>query len=100
MASSANTFGTFLETIKKLEDAAPAARQSSFPESEVLEIAKMLGRTGGQAPVRVAMSQAGIAEPAFFRAVFAGREKGIFDIDEQSEQAVLKLTKLGYGFVS
>jgi len=97
MASSANTFGTFLETIKKLEEG-PPSKGSSFPESEVLQIAKMLAGTGGQAPVRVAMAQAGVAEPAFFRAGFAGREKGIFDIDEQSDQAVLKLTKLGYGF--
>jgi hypothetical protein len=99
MASSANTFGTFLDTFKKLEEG-PPSRGGSFPESEVLQIAKMLAGAGGAAPVRTAMAQAGIEEPAFFRAVFAGREKGIFDIDEQTDQAVLKLTKLGHGFVS
>ncbi len=97
MASSANTFGTFLDTYKKLEEG-PPSKGTSFPESEVLQIAKMLAGTGGAAPLRVAMAQAGVDEPVFFRAVFAGRDKGIFEIDEQSDQAVLKLTKLGYGF--
>lgn len=97
MASNSNTFGTFLETIKKLEAGRPAP-DLAFPETEVLQIAKTLAGSGGQLAVRTAMSQAGLTEPAFFRAVFAGKDKGIFDIDEAADQAVLKLTKLGHGF--
>ena len=97
MTSSANTFGTFLDTFKKLESARPSGG-SSFPETEVLQVAKMLAGTGGQAPVQTAMKQSDLPEPDFLRAVFAGKEKGIFEIDETSDQAVLKLTKLGRGF--
>jgi hypothetical protein len=96
--ASANTFGTFLDTIKKLEESRPAGGSSSFPESEVLQIAKTLAGTGGEAPMPVAMGQSGLSQTAFFRAVLAGRDKGIFTIDETPDQAALKLTKLGYGF--
>jgi hypothetical protein len=98
MASSANTFGTFLDTFKRLEEAPSSRESGSFPESEVLQIAKTLAGSGGQLPLRAAMGQAGLADTVFFRAVLAGRDKGIFDIDETSNQAVLKLSKLGYGF--
>src|SRR3954469_21812772 len=49
MAMSANTFGTFLDTIKSLESVPAASKKTS--ESELLVIAKALMSQNGEAPL-------------------------------------------------
>ena len=91
--SSANTFGTFLDTLKSLESKSPPSRE--WPESEVFAIAKLLVRTGGSAPSKMISSELKFPQGALLGAVVAGRDKGIFEIDETLDEPVLRLTKLG-----
>src|SRR5437868_2832730 len=94
---SANTFGTFLGTIKSLQ----SARSSSghgWPESEVFMIAKTLLSSNGQAPLKDVMGQVKLPQEVFLGAFVAGRDKGLFDVDETADEPILKLTKLGRSF--
>ncbi len=90
---SANTFGTFLDTIKSLESVPAASKKTS--ESELLVIAKALMSQNGEAPLPLVMQKVGIPQDAFLGAFVQGREKGLFEVDDNPDVPVLKLTKLG-----
>jgi len=96
----ANTFGTFLSTIKRLESSS-RPDHGGWPQSEVFAIGKMLLASGANAamPIKAAMSSSGLPQEAFFGAVVAGRDKGIFQIDEQGPEPVVSLTGLGRSLV-
>ena len=96
-SSSSNTFGTFLDTIKTLEGNRSPNR--SWPEQEVFKIAKEL-TAGGDVQLKQVMNRVGLPQDVFLGAVVAGRDKGLFEIDEAADEPVLKLTKLGRSFVS
>jgi hypothetical protein len=75
---SANTFATFLGTIKTLESARPSSGHG-WPESEVLTIAKTLLSSNGEAPLKAVMGQVNLPQEVFLGAFVAGRDKGLFD---------------------
>jgi hypothetical protein len=97
----ANTFGTFLGTIQKLESTPSRSASVGWPQTEVFGIAKMLLASGaGAMPVKAAMGSSDLPPEAFFGAVVAGRDKGIFEVNEQGPEPVLSLTGLGKSLVS
>lgn len=91
--SNANTFGTFLQTLKTLESAQQPS--TSWPDKDVYAIANVLVERSGSAPLKTLIEAMKIAPTAFASAVIAGREKGMFEVDDEPEEPVLKLTKLG-----
>lgn len=98
--SSANTFGTFLDTVRKLESEPQAQGARGWPEKEVYHIAKTLLSGDGAQPVRATMNSSGLPQDVFLGALVAGRDKGIFEVDETADEPLLKLTKLGRTLVS
>lgn len=96
----ANTFGTFLSTIQRLESASPRSDHAGWPQSEVFGIAKMLASGGAAMPLKAVMNSSDLPHEAFFGAVIAGRDKGIFEVNEQGPEPVLSLTGLGRSLVS
>jgi hypothetical protein len=93
MVSSANTFGTFLETLRKLESSRGTSGRSS--ESEMLMIAQLLRTKGGSASIGEVRNNIDMSQESFLGAVVSGRDKGLFKIDEQSDDPIVELTKLG-----
>lgn len=91
---SANTFGTFLDTIKTLESGR-GQQKRAWPESEVLMIAKLLLSENGEAPLKKVMNMVKLPQEAFLGAFVQGRDKGFFEVDETPDEPVLRLTKLG-----
>jgi hypothetical protein len=91
--TSANTFGTFLETLKTLETGVQQRRRSEEPD--VFTIARMLAKAGGSTPLKSLMNELNVSGEALFGAVVAGRDKGLFEIDEEPDEPVLRLSKLG-----
>jgi hypothetical protein len=93
--SSANTFGTFLDTYRQLESAGNYGR-SGWPEKQVFLIAKTLATSpGGRMPVKETMARANLPQDAFLGALVAGRDKNLFEIDESGDEPILALTKVG-----
>lgn len=95
---SANTFGTFLETIKTLETTPSVPARTAWPQAEVLAVARALIAGGGAAPLKAVMGQVHLPPDVFLGAVVAGRDKGLFSLDEAEDSPVLGLTKLGRTF--
>ena len=58
-------------------------------------IAKALMSQNGEAPLPLVMQKVGIPQDAFLGAFVQGREKGLFEVDDNPDVPVLKLTKLG-----
>jgi hypothetical protein len=98
--SSANTFGTFLDTVRKLEQGPQGPGVRGWPEKAVFQIAKTLLSSDGTQPVRATMGSSGLPQDEFLGALVAGRDKGIFEVDETADEPVLRLTKLGRTLVS
>jgi hypothetical protein len=98
--TSANTFGTFLDTVRKLESGRTTQTSSGWPEKEVFLIAKTLLSDNGRQPLKVTMSTSGLPQEVFLGALIAGQDKGLFKVDEETEEPVLTLTKLGRVLVS
>jgi hypothetical protein len=96
---SANTFGTFLETLKSLESSPQPSWNRRWTETDLLTIAKSLAGSNGSAPVKVVMNNVGLPTEIFLAAMVAGRERSLFEIDEAPDEPLLKLTKLGRSFV-
>jgi hypothetical protein len=96
----ANTFGTFLDTMHRLESS-PRHNREAWPQSEVFSIGKMLLAAGGTTmPVKAVMAKSGLSQESFFGAVLAGRDKGIFEINEQGPEPLIKLPSLGSALIS
>lgn len=98
MASSANTFGTFLETYQRLGSLRP--QEAASTDSEVFLVAKTLARHSGPVPVQLAMRESGLNQETFFRAVLAGKDRRLLEIEEDEVEPKLKLTSLGRSFVA
>ncbi len=94
MASSANTFGTFLETVKALETSRQSVRPQ-WPEQEIVLIARLPLARDGSAPMKEVAEQSRLPLQDFLSALSEGREKGLLEIDESEEVPVMRLTKLG-----
>ena len=89
---SANTFGTFLETLNTLS----SAPVPQGPEADLLSIAHVVGTAGPEgAPVNTIAGPAGLSKAALLGGIFAGRDKGLFEIDDSKDEPVVRLTKLG-----
>ena len=96
MAQSANTFGTFLETFRRLESSRGVSSISGrWPEKAVLMIAQYLRNEKGSAPLGQVRDRVDLSQEDFLGALMAGRDKGLFTIDEEPDEPVVKLTKLG-----
>ncbi|MFL9826794.1 hypothetical protein [Rhodoplanes sp. SY1] len=104
---SPNTFGTFLTTLQTLESARPSGseavphagsgRPSTVPtlDADILAVARMVVPAPDGAPVGAIRDRVTLAPDAFFGAVLAGRDKGVFELDDTGTEPVLKLTRLG-----
>jgi hypothetical protein len=96
----ANTFGTFLDTLHQLEQA-PRTQSSGWPEKDVYRIARMLMPMQPHGlPIRAAMAESALPQADFFGAIVAGRDKGIFLVDETGPEPMLTLTPLGRTLVA
>jgi hypothetical protein len=100
MSSSANTFGTFLETLKVLESGRPSSAGGWSTERDILVIAKTLARSAGATPLKEVIRDVDLPQDAFLNALFAGRDKGLFKIDEEPDEPAVELTKLGRSIAS
>ena len=92
--SSANTFGTFLETLNTI--GSPEA-SSSGVEADVLSIARVLMNEDG-AEVRTLAAELNRLPKDLLAGVVAGRDKGLFEIDQTADEPIVKLTKFGRSF--
>jgi hypothetical protein len=72
---SANTFATFLDTIKALESGRGGQKQA-WPESEVLMIAKTLLSEKGEAPLKQVMNMVKLPREVFLGRVCKGATRG------------------------
>jgi len=73
---------------------------AAWPQSEIFSIGKMLLAAGGSAmPVRAVMAKSGLSQESFFGALLAGRDKGIFQINEKGPEPLVNLTKLGSALI-
>jgi hypothetical protein len=96
----ANTFGTFLDTMHRLESS-PRHDRGAWPQSEIFSIGKMLMAAGDTAmPLKTVMAKSGLSQESFFGALLTGRDKGIFQINEEGSEPVVKLTSLGSALIS
>jgi hypothetical protein len=50
--------------------------------------------------VKTVMAKSSLSQESFFGALLAGRDKGIFEINEQGPEPVVKLTSLGSALIS
>jgi hypothetical protein len=94
--STANTFGTFLNTIKRLETGSGGSDDMSDAElsKRVLGLAAVLANVGGHLPVKDAAAECGLPKDQFFRVLGAGLDKKVFAVDESADPT-LTLTNLG-----
>jgi|SRR5437763_16957137 len=93
--SSANTFGTFLDTFRRLESAGNYA-PSAWPEKEVFLIAKTLAASPtGRMLLKETMTRAKLPQDTFLGALVAGQDKHLFEIDASADEPILVLTKVG-----
>jgi hypothetical protein len=98
MALPANTFTTFLETFRQL-DSSRGTGGGDGPDKDVLTIALFLRNNNGSASVGTARDGVDLSQEGFLRALLAGRDKGLFEIVEGPDEAVVNLTKLGMSIV-
>ena len=94
--STANTFGTFLETFKRLESTPDQTPQNSSVDlaKSVLDVANILAATGSL-PVKVAIAESALPKDVFFTVMNTGVEKNVFSLSEHAGESVLNLTTLG-----
>jgi hypothetical protein len=96
----ANTFGTFLDTLHRLESTS-RHDHGAWPQSEIFSIGKtLLAASGTAMRVKTVMAKSSLSQESFFGALLAGRDKGIFEINEQGPEPVVKLTSLGSALIS
>lgn len=95
--STANTFGTFLDTLKTLET--KTQQRAPTAEPNVFTIAELLKTNNGSASLKDLRSRLNVSGEALLSAMTAGREKGLFELDDTPAEPVLKLTKLGRSLV-
>jgi hypothetical protein len=78
-----------------------ADRKLMIAELKVFSIAKMLLAVGGAAmPEQELMAKSGLSQESFRRALLAGCEKGIFQINEERPEAAVNLTEMGSTLVA
>jgi hypothetical protein len=94
--STANTFGTFLNTFKSLEAGSDQTSQMADADlsKAVLNVASILARMGGHLPVRTAIVESQLPKDQFFTVLGAGLDKKVFTVGEEADP-VLTLTNLG-----
>ena len=94
--STANTFGTFLNTFKRLEGGSDQSSQTVDADlsKAVLNLASILARTEGKLPVKAAIAESRLAKDEFFTVLGAGLDKKVFTVGEEADP-VLSLTNLG-----
>jgi hypothetical protein len=94
--STANTFGTFLNTFKRLETGPEQASQMSDADlsKAVLNLASILAGTGGHLPVTLAIAETQLPKDQFFTVMSAGLDRKVFTVGEETDP-VLTLTNLG-----
>jgi hypothetical protein len=95
--STANTFGTFLETFKRLETGPDQTSQTSGVDlsKAILGLATILSRTGGSLTVKAAIAETQLPKDEFFTILGAGLDKKVFTVGDQPDDPVLTLTSLG-----
>lgn len=93
---TANTFGTFLETFKRLETGSDQTPQGSGVDlaRSILSIANILANTGSL-PVKAVIAESQLPKDVFFTVMNAGVDKNVFKLTEQGGESVLNLTPLG-----
>ena len=94
--ATANSFGTFLDTFKRLEAGSDQTSQGSGVDlaKSILNVANILAATGSL-PVRAAIAESQLPKDVFFTVMNAGVDKNVFTLTERGGESVLNLTALG-----
>jgi hypothetical protein len=75
-------------------------KAEALPQSDIFSIGKVLLAAGGAAtPVKTLLAKSGLPQESFFGALLVGRDKGIFQINEEGAEPVVNLTKLGSALI-
>lgn len=98
MASSGNTFGTFLQTFGTLEK---QSKRSASPASEpnMFDLVQELAKRGDRVPIKTLPWYADNPK-AVFDTIFEGQSKGVLTIEEDRGEPVATLTSLGRSFAA
>jgi hypothetical protein len=101
MASSANTFGTYLKTVKQLRSARSAPPDALGDDrigKEMIRLADLISRAGGHVSVKDALDMMGLDRETFLVIVEEAVRRNLVSQTETDGNAVLELSSLGKAF--
>ncbi|MDR3462352.1 MAG: hypothetical protein P4L76_08565 [Beijerinckiaceae bacterium] len=104
MSSSANTFGTFLQTFSNLEQQSatppPEAAPAGSDVQGLVLLVKDIAKTGNRSSIKSLMDASNLSKEQILSTLLSGKEKGLIEVTEENGEAVANLTSFGKLFSS
>lgn len=98
MSSSANTFGTFLQTFGDLEKQSNSSAEAytiSPTLKDVVGVVKDIAKRGDKSLVKDLWEAADSTKAQVLAAVLGGKDQGLIELSEEHGESIAKLTTLG-----
>jgi hypothetical protein len=101
MSSSANTFGTFLQTFGNLEKQTTAVGANTVATTgldEVVGLVQDIAKNGDGLSFADIVAHSPMVKEQVLAALLKGREQGLIDFSQSNGETIANLTNLGKSF--